>query len=282
MFWWLLVNIWIISSLIINYTLEAFARSQEPGFVLYPDWLEELHYAALWFMFLFNSITKTYADPGRTLQPGEPDLAEFKFVGVYGFAACLVATTVLRMNGVMVPVAYAAPFFGFVAIPSAIAILYFPIWAKGRKRERVSASRIIEITRQHQAVQNFVQHFPEAVPVVYGNQNMNDQAACIWFERRPCPQTENVREDILLEVFVHMKSKQVVEDAIHYSRYVFREEEDGTAAITLPPPDSENLAALNEPLDSFTIDKIESAVARFPLLGDYPLPIVTNKHIVLD
>lgn len=282
MLWWVLINIWLISSLCINYVIEAFVGMQSPVFILYPDWLEELHYATLWFMHLFNQVTRFYCDPTRVLKPGEPDFSEWKFVGVYGFLLCLVATLGLRLTGIGYAAAYGIPFVVCVVIPVLASWIYFPIWLMHYKSERISASRLIAMAASHPAVCRFMDQFPHAVTYVYNNRNRNDQAVCLWHARRERSDREPIGEDILLEAFVNMKTMQVIEGGIALTRYLYREDDEGTAVFTLPPPAIETLGAVNEKLDDFTLDKMEAAVPRFPLLGEYPLPLVVNKQVLLD
>mgnify|MGYP006271456443 CR=1 FL=1 len=280
---WLWLTIWVGSSLMINYTIEAFVTGMggsmgytSGGYQLYPSWLVEAHYAYFWYAAVLRWLMNHFGDPTATLDLNRVGVNEFKGMISYCLGAHIVASLVLRLLGVYWFFAYVAPFAVTVLLPVGILQLTLPYFNKRGEQDRINPAQLGEIAQSHPAAQRFLAAFPHAAAYVYDQARRFDQAFCLWLARFERDELPGLQEDIVLEIPVHMGERRVIEESIVLSRYLFLEGQEGAAVHHLPTPTLETLETCRQPLDPFDIDKIESAVYRHPSLQEIPLPLATR------
>ncbi|HPA48333.1 MAG TPA: hypothetical protein PK395_21395, partial [bacterium] len=95
------------------------------------------------------------------------------------------------------------------------------------------------------------------------------------------PQEPPVIQDTVFEVQVDMRRKQVVEGSEVFQTYLFRPEEEKCPVLVLPIRLADWRPGDPSVADKVATANLDAALARFPNLDRYPLPIASrNKEAV--
>lgn len=279
---WVFLCIVVGSSLQINYVMEAFIRmggglamADTSRFVLYPDWVEELHYAFFWFSAILRTLMNVFW-PAADRRSYMEDL---KDMITWVMLAHAVSVLILRMLRVPWWFAYPGSALVTVAAPVWIASLWRPRHLKRLESEQLSGDSIRKIAERSDLTLRFIRLLPPGAVFVVDNAVKNEHATCLFLHRRPRMERPGLREDLILQMPIDLKELRPIEDGAVLTRYLFYSHEEGVSAVHLDGPDLSDPASLDAPIDAFTLDKIDSAAPRHPSIEDAPLPLVVRDAV---
>ncbi|MEW6236607.1 MAG: hypothetical protein AB1656_14580 [Candidatus Omnitrophota bacterium] len=289
--WPIFVLIVIACSLIVSFTIAAFVGAFDPraislGIVkiypplslptLYPPWFVELHLAVFWFTAVFGSLKHRFCDITK------PDSMLWKLAPKvpYWVNAHIVLTLILRAvfnQGLIV--SYIGGWFAAVYVPIKIAIYRYPRTQKKLESIQISAQQAKEIALKNEAVQAFLAHFPAARFYVFDHAVKNQVGTCVFLQRKRRRERDGLLEDITLEVSIDLDRCETLRGKEIISHYIFLTNGEASSVVELPPLKIEALDEWDAPLDSFTLDKLDTAFDRYPSLRDAPLPVASRKAV---
>ncbi len=240
---------------------------------IYPSWLLECHYAYYYFSAVLAFLLDKFSSPFLS----KNYMQDIQWMVDKVFIAHIVTVIPMRLLGVYWLAAYGGSLIVAVVIPVAFAWWYYPRWLKKQESEVINAESMVEIAKQSQVTQTFLEMFPAARIYVFDNKARNDRATCLFLMRRERIERDNLLEDVLLQIPIDLKQQAPIEKDARFLRYLFYEENGAASAFHLPEPTLDNPDSFDAPPDRFSLDKIDSAPSRHPSLKDAPLPIAARE-----
>ncbi len=231
------------------------------------------------FFWLFCLLNFMFHDPGR--RPRESDYDWVRIVG-WGFILCVIVYFYLLFKFNLF--GWKGVFLASVPcllLPGVAYVLLRPLYRRYIHAERMDADRIASIAFEHKPFADFIAVAGKVRIFATDTEKQYRYARVHALHRHIHPQEPPVIQDTVFEVQVDMRRKQVVEGSEVFQTYLFRPEEEKCPVLVLPirledwHPGDPSVA------DKVATAKLDAALARFPNLDRYPLPIASrNKEAV--